>query len=37
MVPRIVAGLLQSEGIAEDACHRLKTEAFRPLILVARC
>src|SRR5215469_16162333 len=26
MAPRIVAGLFQSEGIAEDACHRLKTE-----------
>jgi hypothetical protein len=26
MWPRIVAGLFQSEGIAEDACHRLKTE-----------
>ena len=26
MVPRIVTGLFQSEGIAEDACHRRKTE-----------
>src|SRR5215469_11260628 len=26
MASRIVAGLFQSAGIAEDACHRLKTE-----------
>ena len=26
MAPRIVAGLFQSEGTAEDACYRLKTE-----------
>src|SRR5262249_37253289 len=26
MGPRIVVGLFQSEGIAEDACNRLKTE-----------
>ena len=26
MAPRIVVGLFESEGIAEDACNRLKTE-----------
>jgi hypothetical protein len=26
MAQRIVIGLFESEGIAEDACNRLKTE-----------
>jgi hypothetical protein len=26
MAPRIVVGLFESEGIAEDACNRLRTE-----------
>ena len=26
MAPRIVVGVFESEGIAEDACNRLKTE-----------
>src|SRR5215831_19186330 len=35
MAPRIVAGLFQSEGIAEDAYHRLKTEGV-PAVDIGR-
>src|SRR5215469_15294422 len=35
MAPRIVAGLFQSEGIAEDARHRLKTEGV-PAVDIGR-
>ena len=35
MAPRIVAGLFQSEGTAEDACHRLKTEGV-PAVDIGR-
>jgi hypothetical protein len=30
MAARLVIGLFESEGIAEDACHRLKTEGVPP-------
>src|SRR5215831_18791601 len=36
MAARIVVGLFQSEGIAEDACNRLKTEGVPATDIVHR-
>jgi len=36
MVSRIVVGVFQSEGIAEDACNRLKTEGVPDADLVLK-